>query len=38
LAPTPPIADAMGKLSSLTLGIISAVGGFIDMGELVTCS
>jgi manganese transport protein len=28
----------MGKLSSLTLGIITAVGGFIDMGELVTCS
>src|SRR5919202_4081567 len=28
----------MGKLSSLTLGIITAVGGFVDMGELVTCS
>lgn len=26
----------MGKLSSLTLGIITAVGGFVDMGELVT--
>src|SRR5947209_13583089 len=28
----------MGRLSSLTLGIITAVGGFVDMGELVTCS
>ncbi len=28
----------MGKLSSITLGIITAVGGFIDMGELVTCA
>lgn len=28
----------MGKISSLTLGIITAVGGFVDMGELVTCS
>ncbi|HEX8919150.1 MAG TPA: Nramp family divalent metal transporter [Chloroflexota bacterium] len=28
----------MGKVSSLTLGIITAVGGFVDMGELVTCS
>jgi manganese transport protein len=28
----------VGKISSLTLGIITAVGGFVDMGELVTCS
>jgi manganese transport protein len=28
----------VGKLSSLALGIITAVGGFVDMGELVTCS
>ncbi|HEX6507153.1 MAG TPA: Nramp family divalent metal transporter [Chloroflexota bacterium] len=28
----------MGKVSSLALGIITAVGGFVDMGELVTCS
>lgn len=28
----------MGRLSSLSLGIITAVGGFVDMGELVTCS
>ncbi len=28
----------MGKLSSLALGVVTAVGGFIDMGELVTCS
>lgn len=28
----------MGKFSSLALGIITAVGGFVDMGELVTCS
>jgi manganese transport protein len=28
----------MGKISNLTLGIITAVGGFVDMGELVTCS
>lgn len=28
----------MSKLSSLALGIITAVGGFVDMGELVTCS
>jgi manganese transport protein len=28
----------MGKISSLALGIITAVGGFVDMGELITCS
>lgn len=28
----------MSKVSSLALGIITAVGGFVDMGELVTCS
>ncbi len=28
----------MGKVSSLALGIVTAVGGFVDMGELVTCS
>jgi Mn2+/Fe2+ NRAMP family transporter len=28
----------VGRLSSLSLGIITAVGGFVDMGELVTCS
>ena len=28
----------MGKLGSLALGIVTAIGGFIDMGELVTCS
>jgi manganese transport protein len=28
----------MGRLTSLTLGIVTAVGGFVDMGELVTCS
>jgi manganese transport protein len=28
----------VGKISSLALGIITAVGGFVDMGELVTCS
>lgn len=28
----------MSKLTSLSLGIITAVGGFVDMGELVTCS
>jgi Mn2+/Fe2+ NRAMP family transporter len=28
----------VGKLSSISLGIITAIGGFIDMGELVTCS
>ncbi len=28
----------MGKLGSITLGIVTAIGGFIDMGELVTCS
>lgn len=27
-----------GKISSLALGIVTAVGGFVDMGELVTCS
>jgi Mn2+/Fe2+ NRAMP family transporter len=28
----------VGRISSLALGIITAVGGFVDMGELVTCS
>lgn len=28
----------MGRLTSLSLGIITAIGGFVDMGELVTCS
>lgn len=28
----------MGKVSSLALGVVTAVGGFVDMGELVTCS
>lgn len=28
----------MGKIGSLSLGIVTAVGGFVDMGELVTCS
>lgn len=28
----------MGKISNLALGIVTAVGGFVDMGELVTCS
>ncbi|HZU11841.1 MAG TPA: Nramp family divalent metal transporter [Chloroflexota bacterium] len=28
----------MGRIGSLTLGIITAIGGFVDMGELVTCS
>lgn len=28
----------MGRVSSLALGIVTAVGGFVDMGELVTCS
>ena len=28
----------MAKVSSLALGVVTAVGGFIDMGELVTCS
>jgi len=28
----------MPKVSSLALGIVTAVGGFVDMGELVTCS
>src|SRR5881392_2623739 len=28
----------MGKIGSLALGIVTAIGGFIDMGELVTCS
>jgi manganese transport protein len=28
----------MSKPTSLALGIITAIGGFIDMGELVTCS
>src|SRR5205823_13945435 len=28
----------MGKLSGIALGVVTAFGGFIDMGELVTCS
>jgi Mn2+/Fe2+ NRAMP family transporter len=28
----------VGRLTSVSLGIITAVGGFVDMGELVTCS
>jgi len=28
----------VGRISSLALGIVTAVGGFVDMGELVTCS
>jgi Mn2+/Fe2+ NRAMP family transporter len=28
----------VGKLSSIALGIVTAIGGFIDMGELVTCA
>jgi manganese transport protein len=28
----------MGKFGSLALGIVTAIGGFIDMGELVTCA
>lgn len=36
------VRDASGayvnKVSSLALGVITAVGGFVDMGELVTCT
>lgn len=28
----------MGRVTSITLGIITAIGGFVDMGELVTAS
>lgn len=28
----------MGKISNLALGIVTAIGGFVDMGEIVTCS
>ncbi len=28
----------MNKAGSLALGIVTAIGGFIDMGELVTCA
>ncbi len=28
----------MSKVTSLSLGVLTALGGFVDMGELVTCS
>ena len=28
----------MGKFTGLALGVLTALGGFVDMGELVTCS
>jgi manganese transport protein len=28
----------VSKVTGLTLGVLTALGGFVDMGELVTCS